>query len=225
MSSLTLADELALLSYDVDGRSQVGRPTLDYALAGAVVLELTLAGRLDLADGRVRVADPAPTGHPVLDAALSRAADERRPQKPKDLVNRLSKGLLDQVLDGLVAAGVLERRQERVLGLIPRTRFPSPHGVEPQAETEARQRLTAAVLADGPVEPRTAALCGLVRAAGMERKVFPDQSRRQVNARLAEISAGDWASDATRRVIQEMQAATIAAITAATVASTTSASS
>ena len=44
MAPLTLADELVLLAYDDTGVNRLGRPNLDYGLAGAVLLELALAG-------------------------------------------------------------------------------------------------------------------------------------------------------------------------------------
>ena len=75
-------------------------------------------------------------------------------------------------MDQLVAEGVLRREKDRVLWVFPRTRYPARHGVEPPAETEARQRMRAAVTGTGPVEPRTAALCALVAATDLDRKVF-----------------------------------------------------
>jgi hypothetical protein len=43
-------------------------------------------------------------------------------------------------------------------------------------------------------------------------------SRRQLAARAEEIAQGDWASGAVRKAIDEMNAAVIAATTAATIA-------
>lgn len=62
MAPLTLAHELALLGYDDAGVNRLGRPTLDYGLAGALLLELTLAGRVEVADDRLVVTDPTPSG-------------------------------------------------------------------------------------------------------------------------------------------------------------------
>ncbi|MFC7546279.1 GPP34 family phosphoprotein [Plantactinospora sp. GCM10030261] len=217
MTTLTLAEELALLSYTVEGTAEVGQPGLDYGLAGALLLELTLAERIDVVDGRVVLTDPTRTGHPLLDRALDQIGGEAKRRKPKDWINRLGKGLRDQVLDHLVAMGILHVEKDRVLGLFPRTRFPSPHGMDPAAETEARQRLAAAIRPGATVPPRTGALCSLVRAVGLDRKVFRDQPRREVRARLKEISEGDWASAAVKRAIDDTQAAMIAVITAATV--------
>jgi hypothetical protein len=221
MEALTLADELALLAYDDDGAAQLSSPTLDYGLAGGVLIELALAERVETLDERLAVIDATPLGHPVLDAALARiAADEKR-RKPKDWVSKLSKDLRGQVLDGLAARGILRRVDDKVMWVFPRTRYPAPYGVEPPAETEARQRLVAAVNADGPVDARTAALCALVRAVKYDKKVFADLPRDRVKARLQEISEGDWAATAVKKAVEEMEAAIMVAIMVPVMTTTT----
>ncbi|MEV0939067.1 GPP34 family phosphoprotein [Micromonospora wenchangensis] len=218
MAPLTLADELVLLAYDDTGVNRLGRPHLDYGLSGAVLLELALAGRVEVADDRLVVTDPTPVGHLVLDDALARVADDGKRRRPKDWISRLAKGLPDRVLSGLVDAGVLRRDSDRVLLVFPRTRYPSPTGAEPVAETEARQRMVDALLADGPVEARTAALLGLTRAVGLDRKLFRELPKERLKARTAEIAEGDWAAAATKKAIEETQAAIMTATTVATTA-------
>ncbi|MGC5285808.1 GOLPH3/VPS74 family protein [Micromonospora sp. DT231] len=218
MDALTLADELALLAHDDAGTNRLGWPGLDHGLAGALLLDLAVAGRVELVDDRLVVTDPAPVGRPLLDDALARIAGERKLRKPQDWVTRLAKDLPRRVLDGLVAAGVLRRESDRVFWVVPRTRYPSPTGTEPAVETEARQRMWAAIVGDGPVPPRTAALLGLTRAVRLHRTLFGDLPRQRVERRLDEIGAGDWGSAATRRAIEQTQAALLTATTAATAA-------
>jgi hypothetical protein len=122
------------------------------------------------------------------------------------------------VLHRLVDQGILRREEGRVLWVFPQTRYPSATGVEPVAETDARGRLALAVDGGGPVEPRIAALCGLVKAVGLEAAVFPDRPRREIRGRLAAVAESDWASAAVRKAIAEVEAALVASITAATVA-------
>jgi hypothetical protein len=211
VDDLTLADELVLLAYDDDGSRKLGQPSLGYGLAGALLVELALAERIDVVDKKVTVLDPTPIGHGLLDQALDRIADDK-PRKPGHWVEKLSKQLTEQVLDGLVAGGVLRREQDRVLLVFPRTRFPAPGGVEPQAESDARTRMTRAVTEDGPVDPRTAALCALVKAVGYDRKVFAHLPRADVRKRLKTISEGDWAAVAVRKAIEQVHAAVMVAV-------------
>ncbi|MGS2614060.1 GOLPH3/VPS74 family protein [Micromonospora sp. LZ34] len=223
MAELTLAHELALLAYDDKGNLQLNRPALDHGLAGALLLELALAGRVDVVDDRLVVVDPTPLGQRQLDDALTRIGTDEKRRRPKDWVARLARDLPEQVLDGLVTAGVLRRESDRVLWVFPRTRYPSQSGAEPAAETRARQRMTAALATDGPVEPRTAALIGLARAVRLDRHLFRELPKERVTHRLAEIAAGDWASAATRRAIQETEAAVLLVVTSAATAATVTA--
>jgi hypothetical protein len=209
---VSLAEELVLLAYNSHGNACLDGTRLSYGVGGALLLELTLAGRVGVVDNRVAVADPTPLGHPLLDAALHRIRTDRRALRPKKWVARL--GSRRRVLDRLVRTRVLRREEHRVLFVFPHTRYPSSTGVTPAAETDARRRLRAAVTATGPVEPRTAALCALVAAVGLDRKLFADLPRARVRARLREIGRGAWAAEAVRKVIDDMQAAAVAAAAA-----------
>jgi len=212
METLTLADELALLAYDDEGSAKLGTPALDYGLAGGLLIELALAERVDIVDDRLGVTDATPLGRPVLDHALAQVAAAEKRRKPKDWVSTLSKDLRGQVLDGLAERGVLERVDDKIMWVFPRTRYPAPHGVQPPAETATRQRLVAAVAAEGPVDARTAALCALVRAVKYEKEVFADLPRDRVKDRLKEISEGDWAASAVKKAVEEMEAAIMVAV-------------
>jgi Golgi phosphoprotein 3 (GPP34) len=225
MSNLSLAEELVLLAYDDEGRSQLSGTNLDLGLGGALLLELALAGRVDVVDKRVVVADPAPVGHPLVDGALDRIRAEGKSRKPKDWVSKLSKHSRPAVLRQLVAAGTLESEEDKVLLVFSRTRYPSAHGVEPPAETEARQRMRAAVTGTADPDARTAALCALVAAVGLDRKVFPHLPRKQVKERLKRIGEGAWAATAVKKAIEEVQAAITVAVVASTSAATAGGSS
>ena len=70
-------DLLLLLTDDRSGRLSVTAAQVDIAVGGANLVELTLAGKIDLTGegdqgrpGRMVVRDAAPPGDPVLDTAL-----------------------------------------------------------------------------------------------------------------------------------------------------------
>jgi hypothetical protein len=212
---MNLPEEFALIAYDDDGSPVTDGTHLDNGLGGAVLLELALAEKVDVADKKVVVRDATPTGDPVLDDALARIAGDK-PRKPKDWVSKLAKTARVQVMTELVARGLVRKEESKVLLVFPRTRYPAANGVEPAAETEARQRMRAAVAGGGPVDQRTAALCALVAATDLDKKVFADLDRKVVKARLKEIGQGEWAATAVKKAIEEIQAAVMVAVVAAT---------
>jgi hypothetical protein len=221
---MSLAEEFLLLAYADDGTPLTDGMRLDNGLGGALLLDLAMAARIDVVDKRVVVLNREPTGEPLLDQALGRIGQAEKSRKPGYWVSQFAKDTRPRVLETLVADGVLTMEKDRVLGVFPRTRYPAAQGTEPAVETDARQRMRAAILADGTVEPRTAALCALVAATEIDRLVFPDLDRKRVKARIAEISQSPWAAAAVQATIEEIQAAILVVIVAATTTSATTSS-
>lgn len=216
----SLAEELLLLAYADDGTPLTDGTHLDNGLGGALLLELALAGRVDVEAKRVVVVDPRPLDDPLANNALARIIGEERSRKPGHWVTKLAKETRPRVLDKLVTDGVLTVEKDKVLWVFPRTKYPAANGVRPPAEAEAERRMRDAVLGSGTVDPRTAALCALVAATELDRKIFPDLDGKRVKARLKEIGEGTWAADAVRKTIEEIQTAVMLAIVASTTAAT-----
>lgn len=217
---MSLAEEFTLLAYDDDGTPLTDGIRMNSGLGGALLLELALAGRVDVVDKKVVVLDPSPTGDPLVDDALGRIAGEEKGRRPGHWVSKFAKDTRPRVLDKLVRDGMLTVEKDRVLLVFPRTKYPAAGGTEPAVETAARERMRTAVLGSDPVEPHTAALCALVAATELDRKVFADLDRKQVKTRLKEIGEGAWAADAVKKSIEEIQAAVMVAIVASTTATT-----
>ncbi|MFC5267011.1 GPP34 family phosphoprotein [Kribbella qitaiheensis] len=222
---MLIAEDLLLLLYDDEsGKPITGSPGLDYALAGAVLIELTLLGKVDIAgageaakEGRLKVLDTSPTGDPVLDERLALLADKAG-QKPKNLMGKLSKKLRDQLLQRLAERGVLEADKGKVLGLFPVTRWPAK---DAQHEAQVRAALENVLKLGTQPDERTASLVALLNALNVVPKVVTDAvDKRALKRRAKEISESDWAAEAVRRAVQEMQAAVTAAIVASSTAAT-----
>jgi hypothetical protein len=135
----------------------------------------------------------------------------------QDLVNRLGKHLRDTLAERLVERGILERVDDRVLGLFPRKRWPS---VDSAHEEEVRRELTGALVHGLTPTQRTGALVALLSAIDKAHKVVDRQGLpvREVRSRAKEIGQGDWAATAVKDAIAASTAAVAAAVTASTVA-------
>ncbi|MEU4116215.1 GPP34 family phosphoprotein [Kitasatospora sp. NPDC028055] len=221
---VTLAEELVLLSLDDrTGAPKEGASTA-WAATGGLLAELVLAGRVEVADGRLTVVDRTPTGDPLLDGRLERL-DEwiggRRPGRAKaaDWLTKDRATVLRDTELRLCDRGLVTEERRRVLGIFPVRLYPEADG---SVERALRERLTAVVLDGAEPELRTAALIALLHSARLHRLAFPDLPRKQVEPRFAEIAAGDWAGDSVREAIRNMQV-TMAAVIAATAAATTAA--
>jgi hypothetical protein len=205
---LTVAEEVVLIALDEDTGGGGTRLGLDWAVAGAVVVELALTGRIAVGDDDVvTVVDPAPTGAGHLDTVLAEAAGQ---VKVSTLLRRTRSGAPARTIAALVERGVLRRRRTRLLGLVPAHRYPAQ---DPSVRSGIRTRLADAVLDGHEPDERTAALIGVLHAARLWRRALPAGRGRQVRARMGDIATGQTVGPAVSRAIARTKGA-IAAMAA-----------
>jgi hypothetical protein len=207
----TIAEEVLLLAYsEAEGRQLVGSSELDAALGGALLAELAIHDRIDLAGKRVTVRDPASLGDEELDAALARIAGESRERKPEWWVQKLhSTKLRKRLLSRLAERGVLREEQYRILGIFPATRYPER---DPSIEQGVRERVQSVLSGTDP-DKRIAVLVAVLHAAKIDRKAFPGASKK----RIREITEGEWAGAAVAKTIASINAAVMVAVMSGTV--------
>ena len=182
---MILPEEIVLLTLDDTSGDALGRTGMaaGLALAGAVLMELSLANRVDNDGHRLILPSGAPTGEPVLDDSLrlltlEAPADSRSALM---LLLREADSRRAAVLDRLVAAGLLQRERGGFLRLFG-DRYPKTVG-RPETD-EVRARLRALAFSDDIPEPRDALLLGLVRSAGLLRLLFSADELDRARDRL-----------------------------------------
>lgn len=165
MTSVALADELLLLAYDdVTGRCSVPPIALDLGMAGAILVDLVLHGRVEVTDGAVVPVDASPTGHAIADEVLRRIHAEL-PQPAAFWLQRLRHGLRQHVLESLVAQGTIRDQDDTAWDVLRVHHYPA---LDPTVEQEVRDRLARALSGASVPEERTAALAALIAAVRME---------------------------------------------------------
>ena len=224
-----LATDLLLLALD-DERGTVLPEAgigLDYGLAGAVVMELALLGRL-VVDGERVSATGTATDDPLLDDALRMIA--ATPGKTlshwvRHLPGEMN-GLRQRLLDRLVAKGTLARRDQRVLLLFHRNVYPER---DARVEHDIRARLDGVLLHGQSPDAATACLIHLAAACRVTDAIYPRGQHEAIRARMAELNdAGAAGANAVADMVARAEtaavtAATMAAITASTIVATTAA--
>lgn len=218
-----IAEDLLLLLLDDD----LGTTTssyIDTVLGGAVLMDLALGGAVTVEpktrawrSAKVRPEPDTTPEDPLLRAALATVAEKER--SAQDLVGRLGKGIKVELADRLVARGILDRQDDKVLGLFPRTRWPA---VDSSHEEEVRRALSAALIEGREPDERTGALVALLKSVDRAHKTVPREglSSGEVRKRAKRISEGAWAAKAVKDAIEGATAAILAATTAATAGAT-----
>jgi hypothetical protein len=224
-----LATDLLLLALDDERGTVLPQAAigLDYGLAGAVVMELALRGRIRL-DGEVVSTTGTATDDALLDDALRTIAAT----PGKDLshwVRHLSRdldGLRQRLLDRLVARGTLEKRERRVLLLFHQNVYPER---DARVEHDIRARVDAALLHGEMPDAPTACLIHLAAACRVTDAIYPRDQHEAIKARIAELDdAGAAGANVVAALVAQAEtaavtAATMAAITASTVDATSAA--
>ena len=214
--TLIAEDLLLLLLDDQSGKPNTGH--LDLALGGAVLVDLALDGLVEAAShgsllgaAKLRRAPGAMAGDRILAGALAAVAENKPAQK---LVVKVGKGLLDPLAERQRRRGVLDRREEKVLGLVTRTRWPSR---DPSRKEAIRRGLVVILVQGGRADARSAALIGLLLAVHrLHRTVsHPDASARSVKKRAKEVAEESWASPTIKDAVAVATAATAAAYSTA----------
>jgi hypothetical protein len=216
---MLLAEDLLLLLTD-DDTGQLAAPggEVDVALGGALLIELALTGRVDVAgpdervrEGRLIVRDPRPTGDGLLDEALG-AVGQKEGKKPQSVVARLGKGTRLRLYERLAESGVLRAEEGRLLRVFPRHRWPSEDTAH---EASVRAGLVTTLRNGTTKDARTGALIALLLALSVVHKAVDPESvglsKREMNANAKRIAQGDWGATAVREAIDSMNTVIIAA--------------
>ncbi len=166
MYELPLADELFLVGHDqYSGKAQISDGALDTALAGAVLGELVLAGRLSIGDDTVVIVrDQRPHGERVSDAALAEILKQQQAHPVRAWVEYLRDHSRTMVAPRLVHSGLVERVQVRAM-LKQTTRYKA---VDPLKAAGPQARLRFMLDRPGSLDEQTAVLGSLVLASGLE---------------------------------------------------------
>lgn len=224
-----LATDLLLLALDDERGTVLPQAALglDYGLAGAVMMELALRGRIRLDDDVVSTTG-AVTDDALLDDALRAIAATPGKNLPHWVwhLSRDLGGLRQRLLDRLVARGTLEKREKRVLLLFHQNVYPER---DARVEHDIRARVDAALLHGETPDAPTACLIHLAAACRVTDALYPRDRHQAIEARIDALGdAGIAGADAVAGLVaqaetQAVTAATMAAITASTVAATSAA--
>ena len=170
MAALSLAEEVILLSLDDETGRPMGRAGMapNLALAGALLMDLALARRIDTDRNRLWVVDDAPTWDATLDAALGVLAAPDAPRDARGAIILLARDAAEAraaLIDRMLEAGLLSRIEDKVLWVFRDRRHPKAPGHDGAASARTRLRTLLLDEEDQIPEPRDALLLGLARAA------------------------------------------------------------
>lgn len=219
-------DLLLLLTDDETGRHLVDGSSLEYALSGALLVDLATAEKIQVSEpsgvfkrATVTATDTSPVGDPVLDDALNIVAE--RPRAAQDLIPRLAKDIRPLLLQRLADRGVLRLEEGRILGMFPTTRWPAEDSAH---ESEVRHGLHQVLVLERPPTPEQASLISLLHAVDRVPQVMTESGidKRELKRRAKAIADGEFAGAAVSEAIQAVMLVVMTAIIATSATSSSS---
>ncbi len=204
---LTFAEEIMLLILDDDGSFLPTRGgAMEYILAGAVLMDLAFANRIDTDLEHLTCLDTTPTGNPILDQALAHITNSSQPKDTRGWIETLAgqdtTEIRQQALASLIERGILESQDKKFLWVFRARRYPTIDG---RVEREVRLRISDVLLSDDIPDPRDVAMICLVDAAGFLRDIFTAGELERATPRVEQLRKMDLIGHEVGSVIAEIE--------------------
>jgi hypothetical protein len=203
---LRFAEEVVLLLLnDDDGKfASVPNWSLDYALAGSVLMDLALENRIDTDLDKLILVDPTPVGDTLLDPTLAdiQAGEERDAHFWVERTGEQAYAIREEVLSRLVSLGILESRDDRFLWVFRSRRYPTIDG---KAEREVKQRIMGVLFSDEIPYPRDVAIICLADACGIFRRLLSRRELDRASARIEQVRKLDLIGQAMSQAIRDIE--------------------
>jgi Golgi phosphoprotein 3 len=200
---MTVPEQFLLLTLDTNTGEFLKLPDTysRAAFAGAALMELALAGRIDSDLDRVWVVDPAVTGDAALDPVLSAMSAAGAPANVECFVEKLvplGSGVREAALNALLDRGVLERSEQRSMFRKPKSAF----ALQDRSNLEGmKEALREVLLGTAMPEPRDVCIMTLAKTCDLMGRVIPPQDARKALDRLEAFSKTELIGQTVRRYL------------------------
>ena len=204
---LRFAEEIMLLLlHDHEGKfARVSGWSLDYALAGGVLMDLALLNRIDTDLTHLILIDDTPTGDSLLDATLADIAKSDDRRDARFWVERTAgyaEDIRERSLSRLIDRGILERRDDRILWVFRSRRYPVVDG---RAEREVKLRIMGVLFSDDIPEPRDVVIICLADACGILKELLSRREHEQAASRIEQVRKLDLIGQAMSQAISDIE--------------------
>ena len=203
---LRFAEEIILLLTDDDDGSFVHVPnqSLKYALAGGVLMDLALENRIDTDLKNLVLIDGTPTGDSLLDPTLADIAAGEKGDARFWIERTATRAdeIREEALARLVAHGILERRDDRILWVFKSRRYPQIDGT---AEREVKLRIMGVLFSDEIPNPRDVVIICLADACGIFKNLLSRRELDLASDRIEQVRQLDLIGQSMTNAIQDIQ--------------------
>jgi len=220
--SLHLFEKFILLALDhKKGKFLIDSFTLNYGLAGAILLELSELNKIEIKNKKIIVIDNKLTNHPIVDASIKLINKSRKNKKPRHWIYKLgnkSSGFRKLILKDLYNKNIVKLDVKTYLwGIIKIRRYPV---IKSKDIDEIKDRIRKVVLDKLKPDVEVVLLLSLLASCKLTRILFATKKEhREARKRIKELTQDIEIGEAVSQTLKEIQAALVVATTSTFVSS------
>ena len=202
---LRFAEEITLLLLNDDGTLvHVPSWSLNYALAGGVLMDLALENRIDTDLEKLVLMDSTPIGDSLLDPTLAdiKEVGERDARFWVERTANRAQEIREEALSRLISLGILEARDDRFLWVFRSRRYPA---IEGRTVREVKLRIMGVLFSEEIPDPRDVVIICLADACGIFRRLLSRTELSRASERIERVSRLDLIGQAMSQAIQDIQ--------------------
>ena len=186
---LRFSEEIILLLLDDNNGKFIDlpAPSIECALADAVLMDLALEGRIDTDPERLFLVDPTPLNDHLLDPTLALIAQSTGSNDTRHWIEQTTvhaAEIRDRSLARLIARGILSEEDDRFLWVFQTRRYPV---VNNRSLREVKQRIMGVLFSDEIPDARDIVIISLADTCGLFRGLFAVQELERVAPRIEQV--------------------------------------
>ena len=204
---LRFAEEIMLLLLDDKGGkfADLPAPSVECALAGAVLMDLALEGRIDTDPERLFVVDPTPLKDHLLDPSLARIVQATETHDARHWIEQTiayAGDIRDRSLARLVERGILRREDDRFLWVFQTRRYPV---IDDQPVQEVKLRIMGVLFSDEIPDARDIVIISLSDACGIFRGLLSSRELRGAAPRIEQVGKMDLIGREVSKAVRHIE--------------------
>jgi len=204
---LTLAEDIILLLLDDDtGKlASIDLMTLNYAMAGAVLMDLALRNKIDNDLESLIVADSTPTGLQMLDTYLDKISSENKENNTRYWLTELSnygEDIVDSALNMLVEKKILKTEEKKILWVIATRVYPM---IDDKEEKEVKRRIIDLLMSDEIPTPQDVVLVSLMDTCSLFTTILSSKEVEKLSSRIEQIRKLDLIGQEVTKVLERLR--------------------
>ena len=212
---LRIVEEIVLLLLrDEDGRF-INVPTwsIDYAIAGGVLMDLAMENRIDTDLENLILIDASPLNDSLLDPVLVEieAGEKSTTRYWVENTAQNAYAIREEALSRLITQGILEPTEDRFLWVFRSRRYPMIDG---KAEREVKSRIMGVLFSDEIPDPRDVTIICLAEACGIFGELLTEEELEKASDRIEQVRKLDLIGQAMSRAIYDIEVSVAASVQA-----------